>query len=47
LFLVILVLYGSVMQQMSHELEQKRFGVCRLRSPSNPSSTCFGMKIDF
>jgi hypothetical protein len=38
-----LSLYGSVTQQMSQELEQKQFGVCRLGSLSNPPSTCFGM----
>ncbi|KAK3144904.1 hypothetical protein QOZ80_4AG0319510 [Eleusine coracana subsp. coracana] len=32
----------SVTQQMSHELERKRFGVCRLGSPSTSPSTCFG-----
>ncbi|TVU14740.1 hypothetical protein EJB05_38231 [Eragrostis curvula] len=33
---------SRVMQQMPHELEQKRFDVCRLGSPSNPPSTCLG-----
>ncbi|XP_062184033.1 protein MEI2-like 4 isoform X2 [Phragmites australis] len=31
-----------LMQQMSRELEQGRFGVCKLGSPCSPSSTCFG-----
>ncbi|CAL5067463.1 unnamed protein product [Urochloa decumbens] len=31
-----------LMQQMSHVLDQERFGVCKLGSPNSPSSTFFG-----
>ncbi|CAO2042087.1 unnamed protein product [Urochloa humidicola] len=31
-----------LMQQMSHVLDQERFGVFKLGSPNSPSPTCFG-----